>query len=205
MIDTLVFLVRKNFRIGNQNVTQFFFFSDQTYEALLFTTRSTIDTVRFLLSSGFQFVLTRKLNSDNIERLFSCLRQSNGGNFHMEARAAGKLESQFYTSSQKMAAGVIKNPTKFFVLLVSGITKVLRTGIVDASAACNVSLCRENKRDYDLIREKRNVEKKRAKEVLENLPDDILAILDELSEKPGWFSFLIIQPPQIIYLLSKLM
>jgi len=61
----------------------------QTFEALIFTTKATIDTVHFLLDSGFKFVLTRKLNSDNIERLFSSLRQSNGGNFYMDARAAG--------------------------------------------------------------------------------------------------------------------
>ncbi len=54
-------------------------------------TQSTIDTMRHLLVSFiFQYILTRKLDNNNIERMFSYLRQSNGGNFPMEVRATGK-------------------------------------------------------------------------------------------------------------------
>ena len=60
----------------------------------------------------------------------------------------------------------------------------MRTGIVEASAACNVPLSRENNRDYELIREKRNTEKTRAKAYLQSLPADTTKILKEL-ERPA--------------------
>lgn len=60
-----------------------------------------------------------------------------------------------------------------------------RTGIADASEACNVQLTRDKKRDYELIREARNIGKRRAREVLENLDEDALNILEELSGSPG--------------------
>lgn len=48
-----------------------------------------------------------------------------------------------------------------------------------------MQLTRDKKRDYELIRESRNIGKKRAREVLENLDDDALNILEELSTPPG--------------------
>lgn len=37
---------------------------------------------------SFRYVLTRGLNSDPVESLFSCLRQFNGGNDRVDARTA---------------------------------------------------------------------------------------------------------------------
>jgi hypothetical protein len=55
------------------------FLTSETYEAISITTKSTIAKIKFLLDeAGFQFVLTRKFNSDNLERKFSALRQANG-------------------------------------------------------------------------------------------------------------------------------
>ena len=38
----------------------------ETLEALRFTTKSTVNTVRHLLESGFKFVLTRRFSSDGL-------------------------------------------------------------------------------------------------------------------------------------------
>ena len=65
------------------------FLTSETYEAIVLTTKSTIAKIKYLLKDlKFQFVLTRKFNSDNIERTFSALRQANGGNYNMDAKAA---------------------------------------------------------------------------------------------------------------------
>lgn len=71
------------------------------------------------------------------------------------------------------------------IFLVSAVIRNQRTGIADASEACNVQLTRDKKIDYELIRESRNIGKKRAREVLETLDDDALNILEELSGSPG--------------------
>ncbi|KAH9367820.1 hypothetical protein HPB48_008075 [Haemaphysalis longicornis] len=63
-------------------------FTDETYNALLFSTRSTVQTAQFLLRSGVNYVLTRKFNSDPIEAQFGKLRFMCGGNDALDARAA---------------------------------------------------------------------------------------------------------------------
>ncbi len=50
------------------------FLSRETYEALTVTTASTVSCVRYLICSGYHFVLTRAFNSDSIELFFSGLR-----------------------------------------------------------------------------------------------------------------------------------
>ncbi|XP_049522703.1 uncharacterized protein LOC119449389 [Dermacentor silvarum] len=61
----------------------------ETYEATLLTTRSTVALIEYLLDHiKSRYVLTRGLNSDPIESLFSCLRQFNGGNDRRDARTA---------------------------------------------------------------------------------------------------------------------
>lgn len=62
-------------------------FTDETFQALLFTTKSTVQTVEFLLRRGVNSILTRKLNSDPIEALFGKLRMMCGGNDMLDARA----------------------------------------------------------------------------------------------------------------------
>ncbi|KAH6944764.1 hypothetical protein HPB50_004968 [Hyalomma asiaticum] len=62
-------------------------FTDETYTALLFTAKSTVETVRFLLKQGVNYVLTKKFNSDPIEALFGKFRAMCGGNDALDARA----------------------------------------------------------------------------------------------------------------------
>ena len=97
--------------IDNENE----FFTNETYEAIVLTTNSTIAKIRYMLRElKLEFVLTRKFNSDNVERKFSALRQANGGNYNMNAKAA-----------------------------IYGVEKLLRTGISYTALACNVPLQRE--------------------------------------------------------------
>lgn len=42
----------------------------------------------FITIFSFKYVLTRDLNSDPVESLFSCFRQFNGGNDRVDARTA---------------------------------------------------------------------------------------------------------------------
>jgi hypothetical protein len=131
---------------------------DETYEAIVITTKSTIAKIEHFLEAGFQFVLTRKFNSDNLERKFSALRQANGGNYNMNARAA-----------------------------IFGVEKILRTGITHSAINCNVAL-RTEKHDRGkgtLIRETSVAYPKvRARDILANLDEKELAVLQEL-EKPA--------------------
>ncbi|KAG0417709.1 hypothetical protein HPB47_005399 [Ixodes persulcatus] len=62
-------------------------FAEETYSALPFSTKSTVDVTRFLLRKGVSYVLTRKFNSDPIEALFGQLRFMCGGNDGLDARA----------------------------------------------------------------------------------------------------------------------
>lgn len=59
-------------------------FTSETFEALNFTTKSTVETARFLLRNG---VDSRKLNSDPIEAIFGRIRFMCGGNDMLDARA----------------------------------------------------------------------------------------------------------------------
>ncbi|KAJ1528983.1 hypothetical protein ONE63_007350 [Megalurothrips usitatus] len=65
------------------------FLTTETYEALVFTSRSTAEFVRYLLDGiGILFVLTRKLQSDPVESTISTTRRLCGGNDMVDARAA---------------------------------------------------------------------------------------------------------------------
>lgn len=56
------------------------FISSETFEAACLTTKSAVECIKYLLQNGFHFVLTRKFSSDEIESLFSCIRQLAGSN-----------------------------------------------------------------------------------------------------------------------------
>ncbi|KAH7985769.1 hypothetical protein HPB49_026279 [Dermacentor silvarum] len=84
------------------------FLSEETYEALRVTSMSTVLCTRFLLKTGFHFVLTSKFSSDDVESLFSTIRQLNGPNDQTDAYAA-----------------------------LSSLQKILVTGIVHASTSAN--------------------------------------------------------------------
>uniref|UniRef100_L7LXG9 Transposable element n=1 Tax=Rhipicephalus pulchellus TaxID=72859 RepID=L7LXG9_RHIPC len=87
------------------------FLSKETYHALVFTTVSNVQCIRFLLNEcNFQFVLTRKFSSDPIESFFGFLRRTAGCNDIMDVRSA-----------------------------LCGVEKMLKTGIVAASQKSNVS------------------------------------------------------------------
>ncbi|KAH6926267.1 hypothetical protein HPB50_016054 [Hyalomma asiaticum] len=62
-------------------------FTDETYLALLFTTKATVETTRFLLGRGMKYVLTRNFNSHPVEALFGRLMSTCGGNDVLDARA----------------------------------------------------------------------------------------------------------------------
>ncbi|KAH6933855.1 hypothetical protein HPB50_018610 [Hyalomma asiaticum] len=85
------------------------FLTKETHHALVFTTVSNVQCIRFLLHRGFKFVLTRKFSSDPIGSLFGTLRRSAGSNDMMDVRSA-----------------------------LSGLEKMLKTGIVAASSTSNV-------------------------------------------------------------------
>ncbi len=132
----------------------------ETFEAITLTTKSTIAKISHLLGNGgFKFVLTRKFNSDNLERKFSALRQANGGNYNMDAKAA-----------------------------IYGLEKLMRTGITYSAINCNVPLERERqKRGNETFIRTTTVKnpKTRALDVLLALKKDDVAILDELRRPPG--------------------
>lgn len=60
---------------------------NETYQALLFTTKSTVETTQFLLEQGVSYVLTKELNSDPIEVIFGRVISVCGGNDVVDARA----------------------------------------------------------------------------------------------------------------------
>ncbi|KAH9367943.1 hypothetical protein HPB48_014565 [Haemaphysalis longicornis] len=62
-------------------------FTGETFEALLFTTKSTVETTRYLLTQGINYVLTRKPKQRPIEAVFGRVRYMCGGNDMLDARA----------------------------------------------------------------------------------------------------------------------
>ncbi|KAH6922498.1 hypothetical protein HPB50_015125 [Hyalomma asiaticum] len=87
------------------------FLTKETHEALLLTTYSTVACIKYLLTEEkFLFVLTRKFNSDPIESLFGMLRISSGCNDVLNVRS-----------------------------VLSGLEKVLKTGIAASNATSNVA------------------------------------------------------------------
>lgn len=65
------------------------FFTNETYQALVLTTKSNIEFIKYLLEeNGFTYVLTRKFSTDNVERLFSTVRTMGGGNNKCDVTAA---------------------------------------------------------------------------------------------------------------------
>ena len=131
------------------------FLTKETFEAFEFTTLSTVACIRYKLNQGYDFVLTRRFSSDNVERLFSSVRQFNGGNYNVEAKAA-----------------------------ISAVEKILRTGIAYSSIYCNVPLPRERPMDYEFIVSK-TMAKPLASLLLAQLPAEITKILDELQKEPS--------------------
>jgi hypothetical protein len=119
--------------------------------------------MHLLRDGGFTLVLTRRFNSDNLERKFSTMRQANGGNYNMDACKSSYLR----------------------------FGKLLRSGITYSAMNCNVPLEREqqNRGNGKFIRTTalRNP-KQRALDVLSALRKEDLAVLEELKRPPGIMS-----------------
>ena len=92
------------------------FLSEETYDALVFTCKSTASCIRHLLDEGFNYVLTRKFSTDDIERAHGAIRQQCGSHDHPHVAAA-----------------------------LSAVDKIIRTGLAKTSIACNVPLYKEKK------------------------------------------------------------
>ena len=61
-------------------------FTKETYEALILTTKSTVECISHLLTTcKFGFVLSRKFSSDPVEALFGSLRQASGCHYQQDA------------------------------------------------------------------------------------------------------------------------
>lgn len=87
------------------------FFTGETFEALLFTTKSTVETTRYLLNQGINYVLTRKLNSDPIEAVFGRVRYMCGGNDMLDARAVTAALDQIVKSKFAKPHAVVMSDT----------------------------------------------------------------------------------------------
>ncbi|KAG0419857.1 hypothetical protein HPB47_003833, partial [Ixodes persulcatus] len=81
----------------------------ETYHALVLTTHSNVECIRYLLREReFGFVLTRKFSSDPLEALFGCLRRTAGCNGALDMRAT-----------------------------LNGLEKMLKTGLIASSSQSN--------------------------------------------------------------------
>lgn len=145
----------KNGANSNQFLTQ------ETYEAIVLTTKSTIACVRYLLSQGFNFVLTRKFSTDKLEGLHGAVRHFCGSNDHPDGAAA-----------------------------LSAMEKIIRTGLARASIHTNVPLYSQKKMMATKSTLITTVAKKtnsipRAKEFLQKLSVEELKILSELDREPS--------------------
>lgn len=137
------------------------FLSDETYEAIVLTCKSTASCIRHLLDQGFNYVLTRKFSTDDIERAHGAIRHHCGSNDHPHVAAA-----------------------------LSAVDKMIRTGLAKTSIACNVPLVKEKSADTGLPlistqAQNEQVNKRRAQFELSRVSLENLKILDELKRAPG--------------------
>ena len=65
----------------------------QTFKALICTNNVIADLCSDLLESGYQFVLTGKLQTDPLERRFSLYRRMSGGRFLVSLKEVLQSES----------------------------------------------------------------------------------------------------------------
>lgn len=84
---------------------------------------------------SFRYVLTRGLNSDPVESLFSCLRQFNGGNDKVDARTA------VYTVEKLLKVLFKTSP----VITLSNINAFFQVGILQAAKSGNAPASSEMK------------------------------------------------------------
>ena len=136
------------------------FFTKETWEAIRLTTLATVDTVRYLLEDcKFDYVLTRRFSTDNVERLFANVRAMGGGNNKCDVTSA-----------------------------TCAIDKITRTGIVESSIEQNVPLEKETRSAAVLIAETTTgPEKKqdRTRDLLKTMDPALNLFLEPLKNEPG--------------------
>ncbi|CAH1731422.1 unnamed protein product [Aphis gossypii] len=66
----------------NNKIKESEFLTKQTAEGLRVTIKSTLDLSKYLLDTGFHYVLTYKMNQDKLEQFFGIVRQATGPNDH---------------------------------------------------------------------------------------------------------------------------
>jgi len=135
------------------------FLTDETYNALIFTCKSTAACIRYLLGLGFRYVLTRNFSTDAIERFFGSVRAQCGAND-------------------------TPNPAN----CIDSINRIVRTSMGYASINGNVPLENDSAEKQAYLLERQTTPKKPAvssflKEV--NLSEAQLEILDEFNFSPG--------------------
>ncbi|KAI9555873.1 hypothetical protein GHT06_018390 [Daphnia sinensis] len=131
------------------------FLTHETYEALTFTTSSTVACIRHLLQKlGFKYVLTRRFSSDPVKQLFGAIRQMMVSNFKGDATAVSQA-----------------------------FEKILRTEIAYNSIYGNTTLSRESEKEYELIRNSEKCKIKMTK-ALTLLPESNFIMLNEIYKAP---------------------
>lgn len=100
------------------------FFTNETYEAAITTTRATVSSIRYFLEElKFEYVLTRRFTTD-VERLFANVRAMGGGNNKCDVASA-----------------------------ICAVGRITRTGIVESPIHQNVPLEKETRSAAELIAE----------------------------------------------------
>ncbi|EFX80259.1 hypothetical protein DAPPUDRAFT_103668 [Daphnia pulex] len=131
-------------------------FTKETLEAIIFTCRSTANCVKYLLNGGFQFVVTRRFTTDNIERFHGAIRNCCGNNDHL---SVGQC--------------------------LSTIERINRTQLAITSMSCNTSLVTEavlKKGDAIILNERKTkCIKLRARDVLKNTETANINLLKSLN------------------------
>lgn len=129
-------------------------------EAIIFTSRSTANCIKYLLDGGLQFVLTRRFLTDNIERFHGAIRNYCGNNDHPSVSHC-----------------------------LSAIERINRTQLALTSMNCNTPLITEAvlKKGDPLIVEQRKPKctKVRARDILKTTEKDNLNVLNSIHTPPG--------------------
>ena len=129
-------------------------------EAIIFTSRSTANCIKYLLDGGLQFVLTRRFSTDNIERFHGAIRNYCGNNDHP---SVGQC--------------------------LSAIERINRTQLALTSMSCNTPLLTEAvlKKGDPVIAEQRKSKctKVRARDILKTTEKVHLNVLESIHAPPG--------------------
>lgn len=153
------------------------FLSNETYDALVRTTLAVAYGVRNLLENGQKFVLTRRFNSDDVERTFSAIRQVHGSNDRPTAEKAAQSINRILRTGK-----TCKERKKVNSKNIS-----LFTGIALTTINANVPIEKNGILTSTPLPHKSSLEKKKAEVVLQTsiLTEVENHILLDLKYKPG--------------------